>query len=374
MFPVILCGFAFSFLGWLSIFPFKGLGGLKKNKLIFVLCALSIICFIGFRNRYVGTDTPFYVDYFLFPLQGYRGNQQDLGFQVFNSVVRFFSSNVTFYLFCSACCSLLGLFFLAFKTCKNYFLFFCLFFLFSTSENVFTYYCGMQRQILAMSLCFMGLWFWAYQKNFKLAFLFFILACFFHITSIVCLLLYGLGIKISLTDKQIKLFIVFLPISYILGCSLFSLDFALTYGLKLIGMSDSHYISYLNGDYGDKYNAFSLLINMLSLPLTLIGELMLFYCCKKKPFDKKLVSCLLVGIVFNNLFANNLLWGRLIACSTMLALIVIPNFIEHLQAHKKILAWMLIFCIYFFKSWKFIAWQMSYPLTGNILIPYTFFN
>ena len=142
-------------------------------------------------------------------------------------------------------------------------------------------------------------------------------------------------------------------------------------------MAETHYIMYLDGSYGlASYNSFSSLINMLSLPLTIIVEFMLYVKYKKKDYcsNDVVLQCLIVGTIVNNLFVNCVLWGRLTCYSTMLILICAPNFMETLKLKYKMTMWGLIWSVFVFKTYKYLIWQQSPYAVGSIIYPYTFFN
>lgn len=377
--PVIYSVVFFTILGGLSLIPAKQISYLKRKRIVFILLSLSIICFFGLRNRYVGSDTPFYVDYFLHPLFGYRGNQQDIGFRAFNAIIRFFTDNVTIYLFISALISLCGLFFLIYKNSINYFLSLSFFWIFSTSENVFLYYCSMQRQCLAMSFCFFALYCMTnYKENKRIIYsgLLFAIALSFHITSLVCLILYWAGCHIKFTKKTIKILLILIPVSYLIGTQMGSFNMILSYGLRIIGLGNSHYLSFIDGSYGEKYSGFGSLINMLSLPQAIIGEILIFFKAQEKDTktEEPILACYIVGIIINNLFVDNLLWGRMLSYALMLSLIVIPNFITQLKSWKKIILCGGIWTIYLIKTFNMITYQKLNENFGNIINPYLFFN
>lgn len=384
MTPIVFSIIFFSvlaFLSWLSFFDSEPLG---KNKFLFSLLCIYIICFLGLRNQYVGTDTPFYVEYFLYPQSGYRGNEQDIGYSFFNAIIRAFSTNVTFYLFASNLVALSGLLVLIYKKSSNYLLSLCLFWIFSVSSNIFSYYCGMQRQIISMGFCFFAIYFWTkYNCKYRtlLALVAFLIAFSIHTTSLFCFVLYMLGCKIRINDTNVRKFMIVVFATYILGCLTTSLNSVLNAALQIVGLADNHYAVYVNGqssaeDITATYKSYSLFINMLSFPLTVITELMLYVKYKRNDFlhSDILFGCFLIGVIVNNVFVSNVIWGRLTCYATMLFLICIPNFLETLKFELKYMLWTSIWALYVFKTSKVLLHQISSNASGNIYIPFTFFN
>ena len=324
------------------------------------------------------------MSYFLYPSHGYRGAEQDVGFACFNSIVRFFSTNVTFYLFVSSLVSLFGLFWLIYKKSSNYLLSLCLFWVFSVSSNIFSYYCCLQRQTLSISFCFLAFYFGViYNGKYRTIFtiLSFLIAFSLHSTSLFCFLLYMLGCKIQINSTNVRRFMIAIIVTYLFGCFSGSLNSILNTAFQVVGLADNHYAIYVNGrssaeDINTTYKAYSSMINMLSLPLTVITELMLYVKRKRNDFDRSnaLFHCFVIGVIVNNIFVSNVIWGRLTCYSTMLFLIFVPNFLETLKLKSRYVLWISIWALYIFKTYKILLHQISPNASGNIYIPFTFFN
>lgn len=162
----------------------------KSSKKIFLILAFVIPMLIGGLRYYVGTDYELYITL-------HRNNSDvDFGFQLINSVARYFNSyQVMFFIYNFL--TLLFVFLGLRSIDKKYrtFAYFCFLFLFYTSSlNII-------RQMLAVSIVFYSYKYIVNKKFFKFLICVLVATC-FHNTAILFVFLY---ILLNNTNKKIRI-------------------------------------------------------------------------------------------------------------------------------------------------------------------------
>lgn len=158
---------------------------LKNKKGYFLLTWLHLSCIMGFRSYSVGTDTQMYV-------QGYLSNS-NLGQNsailyelLARSVKSIFSDNYHVFLFILSAISIGAFLFVIFKWTNNFFASFLSIYIYITFYFYFNGF-NMQRQMLAVTLSMMAIFFWVTGSK-KESIIYFLISFGIHNTAILSML------------------------------------------------------------------------------------------------------------------------------------------------------------------------------------------
>ncbi|MAD57059.1 MAG: hypothetical protein CMK44_00620 [Porticoccus sp.] len=208
MYPYLLSYLLICFLTIIDFYQIKIYLN-HQNKIKFIVIAY-LSFFMGFKY-YVGGDWGTYINYFN-AIEDYKLNlsdfNNDLGYYLFNLLIKKLGLNFSSINFFSSIISLLGIHLLA-----NFFKRYWIFFLVLTPYFIFVILMGYTRQSIAIGLFFIGLSFLFKGKNIKNFFLFYILiiiSCFFHKSSIIFFLIPLLTIRINSYSLSIILHMLIL--------------------------------------------------------------------------------------------------------------------------------------------------------------------
>lgn len=217
------------------------MGKIEKEKFVYkvfiLLLFLILLIISGCRGLKVGTDTTMFVRVFkninsLWDVFHLYNGRFEIGYLLFNYIIKSFFNSPHSLLFFSSFVSLL-LFFVFFKKESSNPIFSIFLFV---SLLYFTSSMCLLRQFIAIALCCIGIIHLCEKQTFK--FLFFVLIAFmFHTSSIITLILWPLS-KLDITPYNKKKFII---ISFILV--LFSSRLIVIFFNHF-----SHYSGYLSSD------------------------------------------------------------------------------------------------------------------------------
>lgn len=316
----------------------------KNNKKIFWSAFSFIFLIIALRSQNVGTDTITYVKCWHHPNFFYSGMPTDKGFEFFLRILHSFGSSTGYFLIVSSLLPMLGVLCLInnYSKYKIDSLFF-----FSCSGTIFVFmllYLNAMRQVNAMGLVMIGLYFFYKQdrfcwRYFVLSLLCFVLAISIHGSSAIV-------IPFLFVNKFLKLskhiVIIAIVVTYIVGATgVFHLSDM--FSLINLGNSDfSKYQGYTETMTFGAAESFGI-INMFSLPFSLIMIYITVFQ-DKAVLENWMYKWLFVGIILLNLLIDNLMWGRLTMYFTILSIVVFPNYLRTIRfKYKNIIYGAVIF-------------------------------
>lgn len=290
---------------------------------------------IALRSQNVGTDTISYVQCWHHPNFFYDGQPTDKGFELYLRILHSIGSSTGYFMIVSSLLPMLGVLCLI-NDYSKYKVDSLLFF--SCSGTVFVFlliYLAAMRQVNAMGLVMLGLYFFYKQESFcwhyfVLSLLCFALAISFHGSSAIV-------IPFLFVNKFLKLskhiVIISVLVTYIVGATgVFHLSDM--FSLINLGNSDfSKYEGYTETMTFGTAESFGI-INMFSLPFSLIMIYITIFH-DKTILENWMYKWLFVGIILTNLLVDNLMWGRLTMYFTILSIVVFPNYLRTVRFKYK---------------------------------------
>lgn len=371
------------------------------QKVMFIIGWIALIIFVGFRGDTVGSDTDNYLQSFHHPESGYGENgNTDPGFLLYLYLTHYlFFDNGTPFLLLSCLIGLGGIGYCIWHNSNQPVMSLMAFVSFSTSSMFFFHSLSAVRQSIAEGLFLLALCFYLgttreerklltlradgktitdeeedeimESRNRGLAFLFFIIAASFHGSALAML-------PIVLAAPLLKkanhwIWSILLVGSYLISAfSPISVSDLVFMVFSIFGRGSDSYLSrygsYSNFEQGEVTNTGFL--NPDLWPFTLLAIIIVWRCDKVR-LQSQWTILFLLSVVFNNLFSDNVIWGRLFIYLSLLCIVVVPNAIEQSKS------WIFrggftLFAIYFIaRAIKILFAQWLVP-EGNIVAPYEF--
>ena len=342
--------------------------GAVKKKIVGVFGLIIVFLFIGLRDKYVGTDTIAYVDFFHDPNFYYKGDQTDIFFEYIGRFLHIFGNSAEYYIFIISAIMCFGLFFLIYKYSKNINFALLLFCLVGTSSiNLFSYM-SMVRQGCALTFFFISMYFlFEYgKKKWKIAAIFYILALLTHGSILFTVPFVFVIWKYQISKKIWLLLIVATYIIAALGVVSVGdiLDVAFSY---VGGFTSKDYSTYVDVSFGQiEQRGF---FNMNILPFSFFGGV-LCWLSYNKDINYWPVKFFLISVLLNNIFSDNLMWSRLILPFSLFIIVAFPYLISKINKKFVLPICFLFFTYYVYKATSQLT-LMSLPFAqGNIVVPY----
>ena len=335
----------------------------------YIVVSLVVFLFIATRDESVGSDTIAYVDFFHDIDFYYMGDKTDFLFELHGRFLRLFQLSDHVFVFIMSLIYCSGLFFLIWKTSKYRMLSLFLFMIIG-SQTIFLFdYLCLMRQCVALSYFFFSIYFLFESdrpQNEKLFFsgFFYLLAVLTHGSCLftfpfVVLLFYNWRL-----DK--KYWIILLVITYLLAA--FDISFVSQILNFVMGIVKSeHYGEYADVSFGmiDSKGFF----NMNLIPFILLASAILIMVDSDEIKDYKYQFALL-SVVLNNVFYDNLMWGRLIMYFSMFMIVALPNALYGKSKYLQIPVLCFLFVYYPYKTFSQLLYQILNFDDGNVVIPY----
>lgn len=290
---------------------------------------------IALRSQNVGTDTISYVQCWHHPNFFYDGQPTDKGFELYLRILHSIGSSTGYFMIVSSLLPMLGVLCLI-NDYSKYKVDSLLFF--SCSGTVFVFlliYLAAMRQVNAMGLVMLGLYFFYKQESFCWHYLVLSLLCFalaisFHGSSAIVIPFLFINKFLKLSKHIVIISVV---VTYIVGATgVFHLSDM--FSLINLGISDfSKYEGYTETMTFGTAESFGI-INMFSLPFSLIMIYITIFH-DKAILENWMYKWLFVGIILTNLLVDNLMWGRLTMYFTILSIVVFPNYLRTVRFKYK---------------------------------------
>ncbi len=371
------------------------------HKIMFLCGWIALIIFVGFRDMSVGSDTDNYLQSFHHPEAGYGENgQTDPGFHLYLYLTHYlFFDNGTLFLLISAIIGLGGIGYCIWHNSNQPMMSLIAFVSFSTSSMFFFHTLSAVRQSIAEGIFLMALCNYLgstceerklltlqadgktitekeeeeimESRNRGLAILLYIIAISFHGSALVMLPI----IFIAPILKNVSQWIWYLLLvgSYLISAfsPISASDLVFLFFSIFSRNSDSYinrFSSYSNFEQGEVTDMGFL--NPALWPFTLLAIIIVWRCDKVR-LQSQWTILFLLSVILNNLFSDNLIWGRLFIYISLLCVVVVPNAIEQSKS------WIFrggftLFAIYFIvRAIKILFAQWLVP-EGNIVAPYQF--
>lgn len=370
---------------------------------MFLLGWIALIIFVGLRDVSVGTDTSDYLQSFHHPETGYGKNgDTDPGFQIYLYLTHYlFFNNGSLFLLASCIIGLGGIGYFIWHNSNQPLMSLMAFVSFSTSSMFFFHSLSAVRQSIAEGLFLLALCNYLgtteeehrlltmqsdgeivtseqeneimLSRNKGAALFLFVIATSFHGSALAMLPLVLIAPLLKNVNRWI--WIIIIVGSYLLSVfSPISVSDLVFLVFSIFGRGSENYLS----RYGS-YSSFKPgevdqtgFLNPALWPFTLLAIILLLRS-EKVRLQSKWTILFLLSVVFNNLFSDNVIWGRLFIYLSLLCVVVIPNMIEQSKS------WIFrggftLFAIYFIvRALKILFAQWIVP-EGNIVAPYQFTN
>jgi hypothetical protein len=366
-------------LSYLCILAYKSP---SKRSYYFKWGATIMFLLLGLRSAYVGPDTFNYTICYQHPKFYYCGNPTDTGFVFLLSCFRFFFPEKEFFLLMSSLVSLWGIYYLINHESKYKNVSLLLFGICGTGEIFYLTYFSMIRQACAMSFVFIGLTMYfsnhatdkklnllkgvlLLQKRQFYGLVLIIFATTIHASAAIIIPFLFIARYTSI-NKWIYTFII--SITYIIGAlNLFSFSELFTY-ISFQIKSSEHYNAYLEEmTFGEMASVG--IINPLTLPFTIIALYILWF--SKTNISKCwYLQFFLFGTILNNALTDNMMWTRLVLYFTIMAIIVIPNFLINSSLKIGKFFFLIIIAYYFYKTNNLLIYLNKINIDLNLIIPY----
>ncbi|MBR5717338.1 MAG: EpsG family protein [Bacteroidales bacterium] len=373
------------------------------KKYMFLIGWIAIILFVGLRDMTVGTDTDDYLQSFHHPETGYGENgSTDPGFQLYLYLTHYlFFDSGTLFLLVSCLIGLGGIGHCIWHNSKQPVMSLMAFISFSTSTVFFFHSLSAVRQSIAEGLFLMALSLYLgttreehrlltlrtegkdvtkeeeedimESRNRGLSILLFIIAASFHGSALAMLPIVLAAPLLKNVNRWIwsALIVGSYLISAFSPISVSDLVFMV---FSVFGRGSDSYLSrygsYSNFEQGEVTNTG--ILNPDLWPFALLAIIIVWRCDKVR-LQSQWTILFLLSVVFNNLFSDNIIWGRLFIYLSLLSIVVVPNAIEQSKS------WIYrggftLFAIYFIvRAVKILFAQWLVP-QGNIVAPYQFTN
>lgn len=324
----------------------------RISKLVVLMSMLVLWMLTAFRSTSIGNDTLTYVEYFYY-FSNYgiiRDSRFEIGYQYLNIAIGWISKNPHIFLVLISSIMYIGLSYCLFRYSRNILISATLFFCYG-----FSLYINIFRQGIAMIIVL-----FAYQhlkKNNRLyAFLLIIFASFFHISALICLLLFFNTHYIY--KKKVTLL-----------CSLLCLALAFSGYVEVIAsVVFPEYLHYFDSKYAST--------GWLAVTIALIRNATL-YCLVasvNKVKDKANYRITLMNffclLEIGALGYSVNLFDRLSNYFLLIALIELPNILYQYNIKYRN-TWILGICIYSIIMFLLI---LALRPEWNHLYPYKFYN
>lgn len=316
----------------------------KNSIKTFWSAFIFLFLIIALRSQNVGTDTISYVQCWHHPNFYYGGQPTDKGFELFLRILHSIGSSTGYFIFVSSLLPMLGVLCLI-NNYSKYKVDSLLFF--SCSGTVFVFmlmYLAAIRQVNAMGLVMIGLYFFYKQENFSwhnflLSLLCFGFAVSIHGSSAIVVPFLFLNRFLKLSKSIVILAII---ITYIIGATgIFQLSSMFSY-LNLGNSDFSKYQGYTETMTFGGAESFGI-INLFSLPFSLIMIYITVFH-DKAVLENWMYKWLFIGIILTNLLVDNLMWGRLTMYFTIISIVVFPNYLRTVRfKYKNIIYGAVIF-------------------------------
>lgn len=360
--------FIYTFL----IFVVFSLLSLVRNDLwnLYGFFLLSIIAILipGIRDISVGTDTSYYVEYFLHPERGYRGLEVDTGYYYLNVIVEAIWRNEHLLLLCNAILSMGGVIFVIYKMSPNRII---SLFLSVTYYHFYALQLSGMRQSVAISLFLVSFYYYDQGKPYyKKALFFYCMSALFHATVLWCLPVVLFLKNKTLTKKKAY---IFLAVSVVIALSgVFDFRTAISFAFSIL--------SVVGGYAVDRYDSYAdFLIDhvmpfrrvvMGVIPLTGIAIVAIY---KAKKVNTLLLKTFLAGVVLGNIIVTFPIGNRIIIYFTLLMCVSLPISLDK-QTWKALSVYSLVIAYFSYNFYSILKVQMSTIIVeGDKIVPYYFF-
>lgn len=309
----------------------------KPNGIYWKVGAVVMTLFLALRSTETGTDLPSYIQLWHDPtLSNYNNGKTDIGFTILLSFFRLFGSSDEYFIVFTSLLSMVGPLYLIYKY-SNYKADSLLFFAITGTAFIFyQYYFTIVRQSIALSFVFIGLSLYFDNENSNKhtlikhrlwALALFLVAVSIHGASAFII---PFILIMSFFKLRRKSGIIILIITYLFGASgIFRLS-SLFSIVDVEGTELSNYQDYLSGAVGFGQTNHVGILNFLSLPLTLLMAVILWFH-NENDVNNWLVKWLFIGINLSNVLIDNLMFARLLFAFLIPSIIVFPNMIRTLR-------------------------------------------
>lgn len=319
----------------------------KKSKILFAGAFILMLLVFALRDVSVGTDTKNY--YHLFSMICAEGAESDIirktiepGWQIINKLIYIFNGSWQIVLLISGILVLLPIFISSWRYCENpplsILIYYLLGFYFSSFNII--------RQMIAASIVFAAFCQYFNNKKLFIYFLQILLACCFHYTAIICMLI---PLLIKYVRPSVSKAIILLPITIVTG---FYIIPNLLFLIPLVGK----YAIYLSGE---KLNA----ISETQILYNIIGFLFIM-ASDKNSLPLKLFY---ISLIFSNLFGFSEILVRIGMYFQFSILLLTSNINCKFKNNKYILTCCLVMYGFLFISRIFANNSMDIlPYISNI--------
>lgn len=304
-----------------------------------------MILLIGLRRSDVGADTENYINtYYRVTDNSYTNSDVEWlgnGFVLLDKIIGvFFGQNYIAYNTIIAILTILPIYYVFWKSSKkptlSIYIFFCLCLLFQTMNQ--------SRQMLAVSLVLLALYF-LYTKSKKItSILLILLAASIHKSALIALIFIPTN-KIRINKKVVAIF---------LGLALLALLVDVNSIQNVIGLTS--YSTYIDSDYST--SRATTIIKLIYEAVVLLSAIILNKR-KKDQYVQNLILINMAGFILRIFSTKIYIMERLCYYSLITHTLLIPNLLENIDTNKKkvfnitiILLYLLYFGIYFYSVAK----------------------
>lgn len=343
---------------------------LRKRNLMYAFLGIIWCLLPAIRDELVGTDTSNYIEFFRYPQLGYNGREEvEIGFEIWNHIVRLLSSNKYVYLFLSALLSTIPLLLMIYKMSTRPIM---ALYIVSTivllEPFLFVEY-GTMRQSLSIGFFLVFFFYLVYKNNFRLSILYGLLSYSFHNSTLLPIILVLL-IHFSKYQPSKKFAYLLIALSFVFGnVSVFYLqDFFLTVS-TIVQIGQVGYLEHIELDeLVDGYGYFR---NVL--PICLYAIFCIYNSCEKDE-HKKLLQTSIITVVFTNILITIPIGQRITYALIPILCINVANKIN--SKNIKYILPVLLFEFYrLFSYYQAQDSGVQGEMDGNIIFPYnTFFE
>lgn len=341
----------------------------KYVPFLFTIFALFIFILPAFRDISVGTDTPSYFQYYLYPNLGYNQNQEiEVGYVSFSNFMRFLGANFYVFVFIITLISIGSILFFI-KKLSNYKLYSLFIFCAAgvTSPMYFLFFSGI-RQIMAIAFFILALYFYNKEdRNWFKIILAYAISISFHVSAFIAIPIFFVH-KISISSKVAVLLIIstfFMGNIIAMYVSEISVYIDMVTSSFLGFAEKGGYVEQIIDDHTSRQL-------MIILPYSLISLIICFFAGNDllKSISNKVF---LIGVCLNNLLVFMPMSFRLIIYFVIMIIIILPQFIRDNHSPKWVRIGLFSTTLFYF-TYKYIATleDMATNGIGDNIVPYNF--